>query len=121
MAWNSRNRLIRSALVAAIVCELLGIPTDLAPQVLSTVNAGSLAQPGEGVDTGQARPNYFEYLLPAVARRRADPSGEPDRLHPLLASATETRRVRFSCHRHCALITQRERDCCYWQLSFFTF
>ncbi len=24
-------------------------------------------------------------------------------------------------HRHCALITQRERDCCYWQLSFFTF
>ncbi len=51
----------------------------------------------------------------------ADPSGEPDRLHPHLASATETRRVRFSSHRHCALITQRERDCCYWQLSFFTF
>lgn len=63
--------------VAAIVCELLGIPTDLAPQVLATVNAGSLAQPGEGVDTGQARPNYFEYLLPAVTRRRADPSGGP--------------------------------------------
>lgn len=63
--------------VAAIVCELCGIPTDLAPQVLATVNAGSLAQPGEGVDTGQARPNYFEYLLPAVQRRRADPSGGP--------------------------------------------
>ncbi|OBE97655.1 cytochrome P450 [Mycobacterium sp. 852002-10029_SCH5224772] len=63
--------------VAAIVCELLGIPTDLAPQVLAAVNAGSLAQPGVGVDTGQARPNYFEFLLPAVARRRADQSGGP--------------------------------------------
>ena len=63
--------------VAAIVCELLGIPTDFAPQVLATVNAGSLAQPGVGVDTGRARPNYFEYLLPAVARRRADSSGAP--------------------------------------------
>lgn len=63
--------------VAAIVCELLGIPTDLAPQVLATVNAGSLAQPGVGVDTGHARPNYFEFLLPAVQRRRADQSGAP--------------------------------------------
>lgn len=63
--------------VAAVVCELLGIPTDLAPQVLATVNAGSLAQPGVGVDTGQARPNYFEFLVPAVARRRADQSGAP--------------------------------------------
>lgn len=63
--------------VAAIVCELLGIPTDLAPHVLAAVNAGSLAQPGVGVDTGQARPNYFEFLLPAVARRRADRSGPP--------------------------------------------
>lgn len=66
-----------SVVVAAIVCELLGIPTDLAPQVLAAVNAGSLAQPGVGVDTGQARPNYFEFLLPAVARRRADRSGPP--------------------------------------------
>ncbi|BBY12635.1 cytochrome P450 [Mycobacterium marseillense] len=63
--------------VAAVVCELLGIPTDLAPQVLAAVNVGSLAQPGVGVDTGQARPNYFEFLLPAVARRRADRSGPP--------------------------------------------
>lgn len=63
--------------VASIVCELLGIPTDLAPQVLAAVNAGSLAEPGVGVDTGQARPNYFEFLLPAVARRRADQSGAP--------------------------------------------
>lgn len=63
--------------VASIVCELLGIPTDLAPQVLATVNAGSLAEPGEGVDTAVARPDYFEYLLPAVRRRRADASGGP--------------------------------------------
>ena len=63
--------------VASIVCELLGIPTDLAPQVLAAVNAGSLAEPGVGVDTAEARPNYFEYLVPAVQRRRADPSGGP--------------------------------------------
>ncbi|MGB8387553.1 cytochrome P450, partial [Mycobacterium sp.] len=48
-----------------------------APQVLATVNAGSLAEPGVGVDTAEARPNYLEYLLPAVQRRRADPSGGP--------------------------------------------
>ncbi|MGZ4511236.1 MAG: cytochrome P450 [Mycobacterium sp.] len=63
--------------VASVVCELLGISTDLAPQVLAAVNAGSLAEPGVGVDTAEARPNYFEYLLPAVRRRRADQSGGP--------------------------------------------
>ncbi|BBZ50044.1 cytochrome P450 [Mycobacterium heidelbergense] len=61
--------------VASVVCELLGIPTDLAPQVLAAVNAGSLAEPGVGVDTAEARPNYLEFLVPAVRRRRAEPSG----------------------------------------------
>ena len=45
-----------------MVCGLLGIPTDLAPQVLAAVNAGSLAEPGVGVDTAEARPNYLEFL-----------------------------------------------------------
>jgi len=62
--------------VAAIVCELLGISTDLAPQVLAAVNAGSLAQAGVGVDTAAARPNYLEFLVPVVQRRRADVKGE---------------------------------------------
>lgn len=62
--------------VASIVCELLGISTDLAQQVLAAVNAGSLAAPGEGVDTAQARPNYLEYLTPVVQRRRANSSGD---------------------------------------------
>lgn len=62
---------------ASMVCDLLGISTDLAPQVLATVNAGSLAQPGEGVDTAQNRPNYLQYLTPVVQRRRADASGAP--------------------------------------------
>jgi cytochrome P450 len=62
--------------VASIVCELLGIPTDLATQVLAAVNAGSLAEPGVGVEVAQARPNYLEYLIPSVKRRRADPSGD---------------------------------------------
>ena len=61
---------------ASMVCELLGMPDDLAPQVLAAVNAGSLAEPGEGVDTAQARPNYLEYLIPVVERRRADASGD---------------------------------------------
>jgi cytochrome P450 len=63
--------------VASVVCELLGIPTDLAPQVLASVNAGSLAEPGVGVEVAQARPNYMEFLVPAVQRRRADRSGGP--------------------------------------------
>ena len=59
---------------ASVVCELLGLPVDLAPDVLATVNAGSLAQPGSGVEVANARPGYLEYLIPVVARRRAEPS-----------------------------------------------
>jgi cytochrome P450 len=61
---------------ASVVCELLGITTDLAPQVLAAVNAGSLAEPGVGVDTAEARANYLEFLVPVVERRRADPIGK---------------------------------------------
>ena len=66
---------------ASVVCELLGLPVDLAPEVLATVNAGSLAEPGSGVEVANARPGYLEYLVPIVERRRADGSdGElPDR------------------------------------------
>jgi len=56
---------------ASIVCELVGLPTDLAADVLATVNAGSLAQPGSGVNTANARPGYLEYLIPIVHKRRA--------------------------------------------------
>jgi cytochrome P450 len=42
--------------------------------VLATVNAGSLAEPGSGVEVANARPGYLEYLLPVVARRRAQGS-----------------------------------------------
>ena len=56
---------------ASVVCELLGIPVEFAPDVLAAVNAGSLAEPGSGVDTAEARPNYLEHLIPAVQRRRA--------------------------------------------------
>jgi cytochrome P450 len=59
---------------ASVVCELLGLPVDLAPDVLATVNAGSLAQPGSGVEVANARPGYLEYLVPIVQRRRADPA-----------------------------------------------
>ena len=59
---------------ASVVCELLGLPVDLAPDVLATVNAGSLAQPGSGVEVANARPGYLEYLTPIVQRRRAQRS-----------------------------------------------
>jgi cytochrome P450 len=59
------------------VCDLLGLPTDLAPQVLAAVNAGSLAEPGVGVEVAEARPNYLGFLTPVVERRRADQSGVP--------------------------------------------
>lgn len=56
---------------ASVVCELVGLPTDLAPDVLASVNAGSLAKPGAGVEVGNARPGFLEYLVPIVQRRRA--------------------------------------------------
>jgi len=59
---------------ASVVCEFLGIPLDLAPEVLASVNAGSLAEPGRGVDTAQSRPNYLDYLIPSVKRRRTNAS-----------------------------------------------
>jgi cytochrome P450 len=62
---------------ASVVCEFLGIPVDLASQVLASVNAGSLAEPGSGVDTAQARPNYLDYLIPSVKKRRANSSDDP--------------------------------------------
>jgi cytochrome P450 len=60
---------------ASVVCELLGVPVDLAADVLATVNAGSLAQPGSGVEVANARPGYLEYLIPLVQRRRAGSGG----------------------------------------------
>ena len=59
---------------ASVVCEFLGIPVELAAEVLASVNAGSLAEPGSGVDTAQSRPSYLDYLIPSVKRRRAKAS-----------------------------------------------
>jgi cytochrome P450 len=56
---------------ASVVCEIIGLPTDLASDVLATVNAGSLAKPGSGVEVANARPGYLEYLVPIIERRRA--------------------------------------------------
>ncbi len=71
---------------ASVVCELVGLSTDLAPEVLATVNAGSLAEPGSGVEVANARPGYLEYLVPVVERRRADASdGELPIVDGLLA------------------------------------
>lgn len=62
---------------ASIVCELCGLPAELAPDVLATVNAGSTAEPGSGVEVANARPGYLEYLTPIVERRRAAVGAEP--------------------------------------------
>ena len=62
-------------IVAASWCaDCWASQTNLAPQVLAAVNAGSLAEPGEGVDTARARPNYLEFLIPVVERRRTEQS-----------------------------------------------
>jgi len=61
---------------ASVVCEFLGIPLELASEVLAAVNAGSLAEPGSGVDTARSRPNYLDYLIPSVRQRRANTSDE---------------------------------------------
>lgn len=71
---------------ASMVCELLGLPVDLAADVLATVNAGSLAQPGSGVEVANARPGYLEYLIPIIQRSRTVP-GE----HPIADSLIEYR------------------------------
>jgi cytochrome P450 len=61
---------------ASVVCELLGLPVDLAPDVLAAVNTGSLAQPGSGVEVANARPGYLEYLVPLIERSRAGADDE---------------------------------------------
>ena len=66
---------------ASIVCELVGLPADLAAEVLATVNAGSLAEPGSGVEVANARPGYLAYLPPVVAWVRA---GEHDGPLPIV-------------------------------------
>src|ERR1700741_86429 len=48
----------------------------MASEVLGAGNAGSLAEPGSGVDTARSRPNYLDYLIPSVRQRRANPPGE---------------------------------------------
>lgn len=62
---------------ASVVCDFLGIPTELASKVLASVNAGSLAEPGSGVDTARSRPNYLDYLIPSVRERRTNPAEQP--------------------------------------------
>jgi cytochrome P450 len=62
---------------ASVVCELVGLPIDSAADVLGTVNAGSLAEPGSGVEVANARPGYLEYLIPIVQRVRAGTFGGP--------------------------------------------
>jgi cytochrome P450 len=57
---------------ASMVCQLVGLPVDLASDVLGIVNAGSLAKPGDGVEVANARPGFLEYLTPIAVRRRAE-------------------------------------------------
>jgi cytochrome P450 len=70
---------------ASVVCELLGMPTSLAAEVLATVNAGSLAEPGSGVEVANARPGYLEYLLPIVQGRRSGADDESPIADALIA------------------------------------
>ncbi|KAA0101625.1 cytochrome P450 [Mycolicibacterium sp. P1-5] len=64
-------------IAASVVCELVGLPTDLAADVLTTVNSGNLAEPGSGVEVANARPGYLEYLIPVVEQVRAGSFSRP--------------------------------------------
>ena len=57
---------------ASVVCELLGLPVDLAPEVLATVNAGSLAAAGQRGGGGQ-RPARLSGVPGADRRSAAAP------------------------------------------------
>ena len=59
-------------MAASVVCELLGLPVDLAPEVLATVNAGSLAEPGSGVEVGQRAAGLSGVSGADRERRRAN-------------------------------------------------
>ena len=76
---------------ASVVCELLGLPVDLAPEVLATVNAGSLAAAGQRRGGGQ-RPARLS-RVPGPDRRSAAAPRVPtancpiaDNLHRLPAA-----------------------------------
>src|SRR5262249_44596216 len=62
---------------ASVVCEMLGLPVDLAADVLAAVNAGSLWAAGIGANTANARPGYLSYLTPLIERRRAERDADP--------------------------------------------
>lgn len=76
---------------ASIVCELCGLPPELAADVLATVNAGSEAQPGSGVEVANARPGYLEYLTPVVERRRALAGAEAGEAVPIVDALLDYR------------------------------
>ena len=104
---------------ASVVCELVGLPVDLAPEVLATVNAGSLAQPGSGVEVANARPGYLEYLIPARASaRRADGLPARLRLRPSSTASSDTgcptarRSPTSRPRRRCSASSSAERKRC---------
>ena len=105
---------LRRHVAASMVCEFIGLPVELAPDVLATVNAGSLAQPGEGVKIANARPGYLDYLVPIIERRRAEAAdgelpdrGQPDRLPAAGRLGAQRRRGR---HPDARRLHRRHRD-----------
>lgn len=89
---------------ASMVCDLLGLPTDLAADILAAVNAGSLPQPDTGVDTAQARPGYLEYLT------RWSNGGVPTR--PRASSLSLTGYSATGCPMAANSTTSRPRPSC---------
>ena len=55
---------------ASIVCELLGLPTDLAPTCWPPSTPAASPSPATASTPPQARPGYLDYLIPIVERRR---------------------------------------------------
>src|SRR5438552_4380128 len=90
-------------------------------------------EPASGIVTGEATPCSASswFSSPRLEKRQnsggTSPNGFRRRVRrsesatPAFGVGARDAAGALPGHRHCALITQRERDCCYWQLSFFTF
>ncbi len=101
-------------------------------EVISMVEAAGV-EPASGSVTGEATPcsASSEFSPRRLEKRQNDVRATPDGFRRCVrgsAAATPAFGVgargaagALPGHRHCELITQRERDCCCSQLSFFTF
>ena len=80
---------------AAVMCRVIGLPVETAPQVLTLVNASMRrVPPGSAMEAGPARQQMHATLVDLVRRRQADgPDGTSPAIDGLLALRLDGRRL----------------------------